>query len=40
MLQREKEANIPDVCVHILDRSELRFVPGSLKVLYLEMLVV
>ena len=30
------EANVPDVCVHVLDRSEFCFVPGSLKVLYLR----
>ena len=29
------EVNVPDVCVHILNRSEFRFVPRGLKVLYL-----
>jgi len=32
----KNEVNVPDVCVHILDRSEFCFVPGSLKVLYLR----
>jgi hypothetical protein len=34
--RERNEANVPDVCVHILDRSEFCFVPGSLKVLYLR----
>jgi len=36
MLTVRDKASVPDVCVHVLDRSEFRFASGSLKILYLN----